>query len=1115
MKYTKLFNTHSEYELYINSESAILPNLSWCKEEGEVHYTPSDSCTEGHYYELDGTPSYPETVPASATSFALSFNYKDIYITSECETTVTTSATTATIEIGENESEEARTITSAYTFHDITIQYSVMQEGKTETPYSQRYLTLDVLTGGTIMWTKRNSVTKTISYSINDGEWTSITATSTGTPINVVSGDKVRLKGTNETYAAGKDNCSGFSGGTAYYNVEGNAMSLIGGDDFTGLTSFNDKQWVFHDLFNRSKVVSAENLVLPVTTLTTCCYRAMFANATSLIKAPKLPATTLAESCYWYMFENCAFTKAPELLATTLTAGCYKGMFTGCTSLNYVKCLATTNVTTSNCDTWLQSVAATGTFVKDANTTWNRGVSAIPSGWTVVDDGTPDVPVIDFNGLEIELSCATEGATIYYKLNHGGSYSAYTSAITINANTFIECYSDKYGTTSNTVSQNCVYDSRSQLEYSNQSIDNWTRSGSAVTVPNSVNAIDGHSSSYSKGTFNYETSVNLRQADTTYLWFQHADQSADIYVDDVEVEKHWGGYNAFFIDITNNVHKGTNNIKVALKNNEGNVLAPYNGDFNFNATLGKVKLFTSSYIPSMDYGYDGFHITSTVSTGSATINVATSIPTGATVVCTISGVNCSYTATSASTGNEMMFSTTITNPRLWNGTIDPYLYNVKLEVYHDNVLYHRYERPYGLRFFEYVINQTVNGETYTGFLLNGQPYLLRGVCVHDDLAGKANALNDSDYTQEFNIITELGCNFLRLAHYPHPKEVYDKCDELGIIVQTEAPWVNKSLMSETEDYWTHLSGQCEDMVVQHYNHPCIVFWGVGNEINTQYTNTEEGKNFVKSKIESYRSLIRSLLPNAWVGYTVSHGTSELLAVFNTPTVDWVGGNIYVGWYISQSSNDPTSELNKRITKTITNESVPCAFSEYGAGGTQHCHSDDFMNTTTRGNNPRHDIEYQMWLHEGHIAAIKNKPELVFTSQWQLFDIAVSNRNEGYTICLDGENTSTDDDLRRLNNKGLVERDHTTKKDTFYLYKAWWNPTPFIHICGKDYTKTTSRAIKCYTNATGTATLYVNGTSVATTTVSDYIAEFTEQTFNSGDVIRVDIGSVSDTFTFAS
>lgn len=141
---------------------------------------------------------------------------------------------------------------------------------------------------------------------------------------------------------------------------------------------------------------------------------------------------------------------------------------------------------------------------------------------------------------------------------------------------------------------------------------------------------------------------------------------------------------------------------------------------------------------------------------------------------------------------------------MWNGTIDPHLYNVKLEIYKDGELYHRYERPYGLRYYSYVIDQVVNGQPYTRFLLNGQPYQLRGVCMHDDLAGKANALNDADYTQEFAIIHELGCNFIRLAHYPHPKEVYDWCDRLGIIVQTEVPCVNKLQSTLPEEYYTHL-----------------------------------------------------------------------------------------------------------------------------------------------------------------------------------------------------------------------------------------------------------------------------------------------------------------------
>jgi beta-galactosidase len=175
-----------------------------------------------------------------------------------------------------------------------------------------------------------------------------------------------------------------------------------------------------------------------------------------------------------------------------------------------------------------------------------------------------------------------------------------------------------------------------------------------------------------------------------------------------------------------------------------------------------------------------------------------------------------------------------------------------------------------------------------------------------------------------------------------------------------------------------------------------------------------------------------------------------------------------------------------------------------------------MTTTTRGNNPRHDIEYMMWLHEGEIAAIKNFPQLAFTAQWQLFDIAVANRNEGYTVCLDGVNTSEDDSLRRLNNKGLVERDHVTKKDTFYLYKAWWNTTDkFVHICCKEYTKATDRVIKCYTNDAnnGKLSLYVNGTFVEEVNVTDNIALFTAYNFSSGDVVRVDGTESSDTFTF--
>ena len=999
--------------------------------------------------------------------------------------------------------------------------------------YENDYLTFRVRTAGNLYWRANGSLVRNIDYSLNDGTWTTLTSAATPPTISVVANDVVRFRGTNVSYATSKSAYSGFGHGeagtsgqstydtdAAEVDIEGNIMSLVYGDNFIGQTTFNGGTYNFCSMFKKLKVFSAENLILPATTLTQYCYRAMFSWCTYLSKAPQLPATTLAKGVYWYMFERCSFTTAPDLLAETLVAECYGSMFTGCTSLNYIKCMAIAGFSTTNCkQNWVQNVASSGTFVKDSGvtvTTWTRGASGIPTSWLVYDDVPVTPPTIVYDGFStITLTCDTVGATIYYKLNNTGNYTAYSTPLTISADTVVQAYSELNGQESRIITQTCVFVSDVPIEYSNRDLKKWQYSGNEITTPYSVNAIDGHSSSYAKGTFNFETSFALRQSQPTYLWFQHADHSAVVYVDDVQVTKHWGGYAAFTVDISNYVHSGTNNIKVAIKNNEGNYVAPAAGDFNLNATLGNVKLLTSPCLPAMNYGYDGFHVTSSVTTASATIDVRTTVPNGSSVMCSISDGTYSWNDTKTSDGTEMLFTTTITNPHLWNGKADPHLYTITMEISKDNVLYHRFVRPYGLRFYEYVINDITKVGTsanpYTGFLLNGSPYLLRGCCMHDDIEGRANALTETDYNNTFNTISELGCNFLRLAHYPHPKEVYDRCDQLGIVVETEGPCVNKMQSTMPTDYYTHLETQYSDMVNQHYNHPCIFFWGLSNETTT------DDKTFAKEKIEGYTTLIKNLDSERMVGYVLAQGTgASPSAYYNDPAVDWFGCNIYVGWYDSPNSNTPTSQINTRLNNTINRVGKPMGYSEYGCGGTQHCHSEEFLTTTTRGNYERHDIEYMMWLHEGHIATIKQYPQLLFTSQWQLFDIAVANRNEGYTVCLDGETTSIDDNLRRLNDKGLVERDHVTKKDAFYLYKAWWNPTPFVHICGKDFTKTTNRVIKCYTNQTTSLSLKVNGTTIETATPTDNILTFTAYTFSAGDVVSVEgSGSVSDTFTFAS
>ena len=232
-----------------------------------------------------------------------------------------------------------------------------------------------------------------ISYSLNDGAWETTEYNQQGgntIEVSVSSGDKVRWKGINHTLATPL-------GGTSYFtsdcpvDVEGNIMSLLFDDEFIGETNLEGRDGAFAGLFcnmdnyeETLRVVSAENLMLPATTLASDCYNSMFANCASLTTALELPATTLADSCYYAMFANCtSLTEAPQLLATTLTDNCYAGMFDGCTSLNHIECLATSRSGKNCTDNWVNGVAENGTFIRDENTLWLRGESGIPNGWDV------------------------------------------------------------------------------------------------------------------------------------------------------------------------------------------------------------------------------------------------------------------------------------------------------------------------------------------------------------------------------------------------------------------------------------------------------------------------------------------------------------------------------------------------------------------------------------------------------------------------------------------------------------------------------------------------------------------------------------------------------------
>lgn len=212
-----------------------------------------------------------------------------------------------------------------------------------EHDYSQDYLTFDIVSAGTITWcASALEIGRYIDYSLDNGEtWTTILSYVRTYPyptwptINVNVGDKLLVRGTNKEYCINSSKYSYF-GGTAYYNLKGNIMSLIYGENYktSDILPSDFNSYTFSYLFNNSRVINAEHLILPATTLRSYCYSEMFSGCTSLTTAPELPATTLASYCYYRMFAGCtSLTTAPELPATTLAQYCYSNMFVGCTNL--------------------------------------------------------------------------------------------------------------------------------------------------------------------------------------------------------------------------------------------------------------------------------------------------------------------------------------------------------------------------------------------------------------------------------------------------------------------------------------------------------------------------------------------------------------------------------------------------------------------------------------------------------------------------------------------------------------------------------------------------------------------------------------------------------------
>lgn len=602
-----------------------------------------------------------------------------------------------------------------------------------------------------------------------------------------------------------------------------------------------------------------------------------------------------------------------------------------------------------------------------------------------------------------------------------------------------------------------------------------------VKVPHSYNAIDGRTAKYYRGKGYYHRVLTLTPQEAqqpVFLCFEGAAQQATIYVNGEPLMHHKGGYTAFFVDLSGKVKEGGNDVVVVCDNTMDLTLAPIDSDFNKNGGLhNPVRLLVLSdvHFSTQEYGMKRLHVcTPEVNDDQATVRLAAKLDNAAAegkqvqvkfVISDAAGtvVTESTQAMDIDAGafTYLNFDMKVEKPHLWNGTLDPYLYTAQMQLLAGGQVIDQVQTRFGVR--------TYQMDREKGFSLNGKPYALRGTSIHQDTEGKATALTAEDYVRDYEIVKELGCNFVRLAHYPHNNIAFDLCDSLGLVVQTEIPWVNVCGERAQPAYFENLHSQMDEMVRNLYNHPSIIFWGIFNELaswgNREHLQGPIDYDKILTNVAALYDRAKSIDPLRYVGVT----DCELLKPEAYPNLkaDYISENRYHGWYYGKFEDFYPAIKGVWDMDKITN------VSEYGAGVNPYCHSWNVKEINNK-DNAKHYEEWGNMYHEAHLQQIEQMPWLNFTSLWILFDFPVASRKEGYLNSDDGVNFVENEDRMYTNDKGLVTRDRQLKKDAFFLYKSKWNHSEeTVYITSRRLKRipaSLAYSIKVYSNA-NSLTLY--------------------------------------------
>lgn len=582
-----------------------------------------------------------------------------------------------------------------------------------------------------------------------------------------------------------------------------------------------------------------------------------------------------------------------------------------------------------------------------------------------------------------------------------------------------------------------------------------------VSIPHTWNAteVKNPKQNYQRtnGVYRKRVFINSAWKDKRFfLFFEGANSVANIFVNKKYVGEHKGGYTKFCFEITPFIHiADSNDITVMVSNVYRLDVLPMSGDFNVYGGLHRpVSLIVTerNCISPVHFASPGVFVTpKNISHQSADVDVKTilsikyitnKLQLRSTILNQQSNIVSQQT--SAVTRSDVYLTHSVKNPHLWNGKADPYLYTVRVELLQDGHVIDAVTQSFGIRTFKVDPNK--------GFYLNGIPYDLHGVCFHEDVEGKGSAYSQPDYEKDQQLFNELGVTAVRMAHYPHGQPAYDLADQNGMIVWTEIPLIGSGgFVGEgyvnSEALQQHASMMLTELIRQNYNHPSICFWGLFNELTSNFDNPA--------------SFIKHL--NALAHIEDSTRLTTCADMLDNSPFDSVSDvkawNKYFGWYLGKVNNVGPwfDKMHQKLPE------LPIGMSEYGAGASIHQHTDSLVQPVA--NSKFHPEEWQTFFHENYWQQLSSRSYVWAKFIWVFADFGSTGRNEG--------------DTTGMNDKGLVTYNRQTKKDAFYFYKANWNnKEPILYITERrnNIRHQAFTSIKVFSNLQNVE-LFVNGKSL--------------------------------------